>query len=166
MDLRPLLRLHHSSILHQRVRCNRSPAMSVLCCRPTRCLRLGQTCPLSVSVVGLFRVLLFQQRVVWIVVAGKPKKQVLCCIGVNITAFGRKLTLLFSAILLSAFHLKCPVFFPYFELGKVRPMRSAQLQVELRRLDNQRPKLGKGNSLCKIVKCCVFCLCCELVRAA
>ena len=110
MDVRTLQRLRHSSILHQRVRCNCSPAMSVLCCRPTRCLRLGQTCPLSVLVVGLVRVLLFQQRVVWIVVAGKPKHKSYGCIDVNITAFGRKLTLLFSAIPLSAFHLKCPAF--------------------------------------------------------
>ena len=109
VDLRTLLRLHHSSVLHERVRCNCSPAMSVLCCsRPTRCLRLGQTCPLSVFVVGLVRVLLFQQRVVWVVVAGKPKNKSYVCIDVNITAFGRKRTLLFSAIPLSAFHLKCP----------------------------------------------------------
>ena len=35
-------------------------------------------------------------------------------------------------------------------------MRSAQRQVELRRLGNQLPVLGKANSLCTIVKCCVF----------
>ena len=35
-------------------------------------------------------------------------------------------------------------------------MRSAQRQVELRRLGNQLPLLGKANSLCTIVKCCVF----------
>ena len=37
-------------------------------------------------------------------------------------------------------------------------MRSFQRQVELRRLGNQLPMLGKANSHCKIVKCCVFCL--------
>ena len=37
-------------------------------------------------------------------------------------------------------------------------MRSAQLQVELRRGGNQLTVLGKATSLCKIVKCCVFCL--------
>ena len=35
-------------------------------------------------------------------------------------------------------------------------MRSVQHQVELRSLGNQLPVLGKANSLCKIVKCCVF----------
>ena len=34
----------------------------------------------------------------------------------------------------------------------MRSMRSAQRQVELRRLSNQLPVLGKANSLCKIVK--------------
>ena len=37
-------------------------------------------------------------------------------------------------------------------------MRSDRRQVELRQLGNQLPVLGKANSLCKIVKCCVFCL--------
>ena len=37
-------------------------------------------------------------------------------------------------------------------------MRSAQRQVELRRLGSQLPVLGKANSFCKIVKLCVFCL--------
>ena len=40
----------------------------------------------------------------------------------------------------------------------MRPMRSFQRQVEFRRLGNQLPVLGKANSLCKIVKCCVFSL--------
>ena len=40
----------------------------------------------------------------------------------------------------------------------MRSVRSAQRQVELRRLGNQLPVLGKGNSLCKIVK--VVCLAC------
>ena len=35
-------------------------------------------------------------------------------------------------------------------------MRSAQRQVELRRLGNQLPVFGKANSLCKIVNFCVF----------
>ena len=65
-------------------------------------------------------------------------------IGVNTTAFGRKLTL-FSAIPLSRF---CPAYFAYFELGK---MRSAQRQVDLRRLCNQLAVLCKANSLCKSV---------------
>ena len=44
----------------------------------------------------------------------------------------------------------------------MRSMRSAQRQVELRRLGNQLPVLGKANSLCKIVKLCVFCMCVKL----
>ena len=40
----------------------------------------------------------------------------------------------------------------------MRSIRSAQLQVELRRLGNQLPVLGKANSLCHIVKMCVFCM--------
>ena len=38
-------------------------------------------------------------------------------IGVNITAFGRKLTLLAPSCF-PAFHLKCATFFAYFGLGK------------------------------------------------
>ena len=57
-----------------------------------------------------------------------------------------------------AFHLKCPAVLAYFELEKMRSMHFAQRKVELRRLGNQLPVLGKANSLCKIVKCCVFCL--------
>ena len=45
------------------------------------------------------------------------------CIGVNITAFGRKLTL-FSTIPLSRFSLKMSRFFAYFELERMRSMRS------------------------------------------
>ena len=45
-----------------------------------------------------------------------------------------------------AFHLKCPVFFAYFDLEK---MRSSQRQVVLRRLGNQLPVLGKANSVCE-----------------
>ena len=40
----------------------------------------------------------------------------------------------------------------------MRSVRSAQRQVELRRLGNQVPVLGKANSLCRIVKVGVFCL--------
>ena len=40
----------------------------------------------------------------------------------------------------------------------MRSMRSAQRQVELRRLGNQLPVLVKADSLCKIVTFCVFCL--------
>ena len=59
----------------------------------------------------------------------------------------------------SRFSLKIyRLFFAYFELEKMHSMHSAQHQVELRRLGNQLPVLGKANSLCKIVKCCVFCL--------
>ena len=57
-----------------------------------------------------------------------------------------------SAIPLSRFPLKRSRFFAYFELEKMRCMRSAQRQVELTRLGNQFPMLGKSNSLCKIVK--------------
>ena len=39
----------------------------------------------------------------------------------------------------------------------MRSMRSAQRQVEFRRLGNQLPVLGKVNSLCKIV-CVLACL--------
>ena len=37
-------------------------------------------------------------------------------------------------------------------------MRSAQRQVELRRLINQLPVFGKANSVCKVVIFCEFCL--------
>ena len=57
-----------------------------------------------------------------------------------------------------AFHLKCPAFLANFELEKMRPIRSFQRQVELRRLGNQLPMLGKANSHCTTVKCFVFCL--------
>ena len=40
----------------------------------------------------------------------------------------------------------------------MHPMRSFPPQVELRRLGNLLPVLGKANSLFKLVKCCVFCL--------
>ena len=40
----------------------------------------------------------------------------------------------------------------------MRSMRSDRRQVELIQLGNQLPVLGKADSLCKIVKCCVFCL--------
>ena len=40
----------------------------------------------------------------------------------------------------------------------MRSMHSSQRKVELRRLGNQLPVLGKANSFCKIVKWCFFCL--------
>ena len=40
----------------------------------------------------------------------------------------------------------------------MRSTHSAQRKVELRRLGKQLPVLGKANSLCKMVKLCVFCL--------
>ena len=56
------------------------------------------------------------------------------------------------------FHVKYPAFLAYFDLEKMRSMRSFQRQVkELRRLGNQLPVLRKANWLSKIVKC-VFCL--------
>ena len=58
----------------------------------------------------------------------------------------------FSVIPLSRFSLKMYRFFAYFELEKMHSARSAQRQVELRRLGNQLPVLGKANWLCKIVK--------------
>ena len=75
---------------------------------------------------------------------------------IYIIVFGRKLTLFQRH---PTFPLKRPAFFyTYFEFEKMRSMRSAQCQVELRRLGNQLPVLCKANSLCTIVKCCVFCL--------
>ena len=72
-------------------------------------------------------------------------------IGINSTAFGRKLTLFFSAIPLSRFSLKMSrFFFAYFEFEKKPLMCSAQCQVELRRLSNQLPVLCKANSLCDV----------------
>ena len=63
----------------------------------------------------------------------------------------------FSAIPLSRFSLKMSRFFAYFELEKIR---SAQHQVELRRLINQLPECSAKLIIlpCKIVKVCVFCL--------
>ena len=78
-------------------------------------------------------------------------------IGVDSTAFGRKLTL-YSAIPLSRFSLKMSRFFGVFQVEKMHSMRSFQRQVKLRRLGNQLPVLDKANSLFKLVKCCVFCL--------
>ena len=70
-------------------------------------------------------------------------------IGVNITAFGRKLTL-FTAIPLSRFSLKMSRFFACFELEKMHSMLSAG------GVGNQLPMLGKGNSFGKFIKLCVF----------
>ena len=59
----------------------------------------------------------------------------------------------------SRFSRFSPAFFKSILLKKkMRYMSSVQRQVELRRLGNQLPVLGKANSLCKIVKLCVFCL--------
>ena len=83
----------------------------------------------------------------------------------------------------SRFSLKMSRFFVYFELEKMRSMRSAQLQVELRRLGNQLPVLGKGTSMilkvCFVIQdhhlivpytvsVCKMCVCfvCDLVRVA
>ena len=79
-------------------------------------------------------------------------------IGVNSTAFWRKLTLFLEQSRFPAFHSKCPAFLAYFELAKMHSMRSFQRQVELSRLGNQLPVLGKAKSLLKLVKCSVFCL--------
>ena len=72
-------------------------------------------------------------------------------IGVNITTFGRKLTL-FSAIPFFRFSLKMSRFFVYFRDWKnaLYHMRSAERQVEVRQLGNQLPVLGKANSLCAV----------------
>ena len=64
----------------------------------------------------------------------------------------------FSAIPLSRFSLKMSRFFCVFGVGKMRSMHSAQSKVELRRLGNHLPVLGKANLFCKVVKLCVFCL--------
>ena len=75
-------------------------------------------------------------------------------IGVNITAFGRKLTL-FRAIPLSRFSLKMSRFL------RVSSWKKCTLCALLRRLGgvgNQLPMLGKGNSFGKFIKFCVFCL--------
>ena len=57
---------------------------------------------------------------------------------------------LFSAIPLPRFSLKMSRFFAYFELEK---MRSMQRQVEVRRLGNRLPVLGKGTSM--LLKLCI-----------
>ena len=49
-----------------------------------------------------------------------------------------------------AFHLKCPTFFAYFELEKLRSSQRQVEVVELIRLGNQLPVLGKANSLCEV----------------
>ena len=69
----------------------------------------------------------------------------------------RKLSLFLAPSRFPAFHLKYPAFLcGYFELEKMHSMRSAQRQVELRRLGKRLPVLGKANSLCKIVNLCVL----------
>ena len=73
-------------------------------------------------------------------------------IGVNITAFGRKLMLFFSANPLSRFSLKISHFFvAYFELGKCALCAPLGVKWNSDRLGNQLPVLGKANSLCKSV---------------
>ena len=83
-------------------------------------------------------------------------------VGVNITAFGRKLTLFLAPSRFPAFNLQFPAFLAYFELEKMRSimhllesMLSDQRQVELRRLGNQFPVLDEANSLCTTVNVCV-----------
>ena len=76
----------------------------------------------------------------------------------QMTVDGKHSTLFLTPFRFLAFHLICPAFLAFLELEKMRSMRSAQRQVELRRLGNQLQVLGKANSLCKVVKCCVFCL--------
>ena len=68
-------------------------------------------------------------------------------LGVNSrpTAFGRKLKLFFLApSRFPSFHLKCRAFFGVFRVGKMHSVRFFQRQVELRRLSNQLPVLGKA----------------------
>ena len=68
-------------------------------------------------------------------------------IGVNITLSGVN-SRFFRAP--SRFSLKMSRFFAYFDLEKMRSMRSSKRQVELRRLGNQLQVLGKVNSLCEV----------------
>ena len=82
------------------------------------------------------------------------------CMGVNSTAFGRKLTL-FSAIPLSRLSLKMSHFFAYFELEKMRS-RCALFSVKWNSDDSATSfhcstKLIRSY-ICKSVKLCVFCL--------
>ena len=71
-------------------------------------------------------------------------------IGVNITAFGRKLTL--SAIPLSRFSLKCPAYFAYFEFEKC-----ALLSVKWNS-DDSATTFQYSAKLIRSAKLCVFCL--------
>ena len=74
-------------------------------------------------------------------------------IGVNSTAFGRKLTL-FRAIRFPAFHLKYPAFFWRISIWKkMRSMHSAQRKMELRRLGNQLPCSAKMIRSVKLLNC-------------
>ena len=87
----------------------------------------------SAGLVGLYDI----HRLAW------PK-----VVGVNITAFGRKPTLLFLApSRFPAFHLKCQSFMRISSWKKCALCASAQHYVELRRLGSQLPVLGKANSL-------------------
>ncbi len=66
-------------------------------------------------------------------------------IGVNITAFERKLTLFLAPF-------RFPAFFCVFRVGKKCALRArtAERQVELRRLGNKHPVFGEDNSLCEV----------------
>ena len=75
--------------------------------------------------------------------------------GVNITAFGRKLALFQR---LPAFHLKCPVFLRISSWKKCALCALLSVKWNSEEIGNQLPVLGKANSLCN-----VFCL---FVRAA
>ena len=70
-------------------------------------------------------------------------------IGVNSTAFGRKLTLFLASSRFPAFHLKCPAFFGVFRVEKnaLYALFSTSSGTQTTR-----------HSLFKLVKGCVFCL--------
>ena len=63
----------------------------------------------------------------------------------------------FSAIPLSRYSLNMS---RYLTLEKMRSSHSAQRKVELRRLGNRLPLLGKAFSFCKILSC----VCCLFVK--
>ena len=73
-------------------------------------------------------------------------------IGVNITTFGRKLTLFLAPSRFSLKMTNVPLFCVFLSWKKcavMYRMRSAQRQMKLRRLGNQLPVLCKANSLCE-----------------
>ena len=59
---------------------------------------------------------------------------------------GVKLTIFLRHPAFPLFTSNVPLFCAYFELGKMRSMRSAQRQVELRRLVNQLPVLPQTSN--------------------